>query len=128
MKEKLNDILESIKIEFGGLTTFKWSEIAGMLLYMLVLIFLISLSIVLKIILLPFELIKKLFRKCIWWQNFTLWFKTYLQYKWDMMPNYNIYKVRETRKNGYKRLSQKTLNRWAYWIYRDYRERKFEVK
>mgnify|MGYP001369109915 CR=1 FL=1 len=124
MKEKLNDILESIKIEFGGLVTLKWSEIGEMLLYMLVLIFLISLNIVLKILLLPYTLVKKLFKKCLWWQNFMLWFTVYIAYKWDEMPNYKIWKVIETRKNGYKCFTQKTLNRWAYWIYKDFRERK----
>lgn len=135
MKEKINDLIEAIKFEIGELFSLKWVEIMSMLLYILVFIGIVIvaiigflLSLLFATLLLPFNLLKKILKKRIWWVNLTTWFRVYLEYKWDCMPYYKIYKVREYRKNGYKNLSQKTLNRWAYWIYRDYRERKFKVK
>lgn len=120
----LNNILDQIKVEFGLLISFRWVDIALMLMNMLALVFLVTISIVLKVLFLPLDIAKRLLRNNVRFQGFGLWFGTYLSYKWGKMPNYDICRVRTARKNGFRGLSQKPLNRWAYWVYKDYRERK----
>lgn len=58
----LNNILDQIKVEFGLLISFRWVDIALMLMNMLSLVFLVTISIVLKVLFLPLDIAKRLFR------------------------------------------------------------------
>lgn len=127
---KLKEILSSIIQELGSLLFFNFKDTFIYMFYVFISILIVILlailaivSLALSILFTPINIIKKVFDRMVWFQNFSLWFRTYLEYKWNCMPNYDISKVRQIRKNGFKNATQKTLNRWAYWVYKNHRRK-----
>lgn len=130
MKERLKEMLLNIKYELGSLIFFNFKDAFIYMFYVFIstlivilLAILAIVSLVLSVLFAPINIFKKVLKNKIWFQNFTLWFRTYLEYKWNCMPNYDISKVRQIRKNGFKNATQKTLNRWAYWVYKNHRRK-----